>query len=272
MKLEYTENQDFLQFYTANQDAFYELLTLQGRKFIQKMEGPEKIDLEFILTPTRKVVLLLNERNEHGLIMHAKEHGERWARNNLDLLIKLEWIQMLRITYWEFLFHYYKNIELSRFEFFQLEHQVNFNLDTYLKHFASSYSMYKNEVLQSQREVIADLSVPVIPLSDHVALLPIVGTLDTLRAKKIQEHVLLRIYQLKIQTIIMDLSSVTNIDTAIVPHLFTFVNGVALQGCKAVITGIRPEITKAILELGISLHEKVETRGTLQQAFAEYVK
>jgi len=206
------------------------------------------------------------------LILHAKEHGENWARNNLDLLVKLEWIQVLRKIYWDFLFHFYKHVEQSRIEFFELEHQVNFNFDSYLKHFASSYSMYKNEVLQSQREVIEDLSVPVIPLSDHVAILPIVGTLDTFRSEQIQEHVLVRIYQLKIRTIIIDVSSVPYIDTAIVPQLFTIVNGIAIQGCKAVITGIRPEITNVMVELGISLQDKVETRGTLQQAFEEYVK
>ena len=272
MKLEYDENQNFPEFYTANQGAFYELLTLQGEKIFQTMKGSGKIDPEFILTSTRKVVHLLNERNENGLILHAKEHGENWARNNLDLLVKLEWIQVLRKIYWDFLFHFYKHVEQSRIEFFELEHQVNFNFDSYLKHFASSYSMYKNEVLQSQREVIEDLSVPVIPLSDHVAILPIVGTLDTFRSEQIQEHVLVRIYQLKIRTIIIDVSSVPYIDTAIVPQLFTIVNGIAIQGCKAVITGIRPEITNVMVELGISLQDKVETRGTLQQAFEEYVK
>lgn len=59
-------------------------------------------------------------------------------------------------------------------------------------------------------------------------------------------------------------------DTAVVGHLFKIVNGISIQGCKAIITGIRPEITNTMVELGIALHEKVETRGTLQQALEEY--
>ena len=112
--------------------------------------------------------------------------------------------------------------------------------------------------------------MPVIQLTDSIAILPIVGTLDTLRAKKIQENVLVQIYQLKLKRIIIDLSGVPYMDTAIVSHLFKIVNGIAIQGCKATITGIRPEITNTMVELGIAFHDKAETRGTLQQALEEY--
>ncbi|TVY07792.1 ATP-binding protein [Paenibacillus cremeus] len=272
LKLSYVENHDFLQFYTNNQETFYELLKSKGQELFQIIQDSEGIDLKIILESARQVVQMLNERNEHGLIMHAKEHGRNWARMNLDLILKLEWIQNLRKLYWDFLFNYYKHVEQSQMEFFELERQVNFNLDSYLKHFASSYSMYKNEVLQSQRESIENLSVPVIPLSDKMAILPVVGTLDTLRAKKLQENVLIKIYQLKIKQLIIDLSGVSYIDMAIVSHLFKIINGVAIQGCKAVITGIRPEITNTVVELGIALHEKVVTMGTLQQAIEEFDK
>ncbi|WP_239630617.1 ATP-binding protein [Paenibacillus sp. H1-7] len=271
LNLHYVHDQSFSQFYTANKIDFFELLKLQGKELFEIIKSTE-IDSDFILESANKVVLLLNDRDEHGLIVHAKEHGRNWASHNLDLILKLEWLQMLRKTYWDFLFNYYINVEQSQKQFFELERQVNFNLDTYMKHFASSYSEYKNEVLQSQREVIEDLSLPVIPLSDHMAILPIVGKLDTLRAKKIQEHVLVRIYQLKLKQVIIDLSGVVYMDTAIVSHLFKIVNGIIIQGCKAIITGIRPEITNTMVELGISFHEKVETRGSLQQALEEYSK
>ncbi|HZG84822.1 ATP-binding protein [Paenibacillus sp.] len=272
MQLNYVESQDFTQYYMLNRDKFHELLISQGKDLFESVKAAAGLEPEFILDSAHKVVHLLNERNEHGLIMHAKEHGRNWAKLNLDLILKLEWFQMLRKLYWDFLFNYYSNVEQTQRDFFELERQVNFNLDSYLKHFASSYSEYKNEILLSQREVIEDLSVPVIPLSDSIAILPIVGTLDTLRARKIQENVLIQIYQLRIKQIIIDLSGVAYMDTAIVSHLFRIVNGIAIQGCKAIVTGIRPEITNTMVELGVPLYEKVETRGTLQQALEEYAK
>ncbi|MGO4372322.1 ATP-binding protein [Paenibacillus sp. MCAF20] len=271
LNLNYENNQNFSDFYMANQDDFFEMLKHLGKELFEMIKS-SAIDSEFILESANRIVLLLNDRNEHGLIAHAREHGRNWARHQLDLIIKLEWIQMLRATYWSFLFHYYENVELSQRQFFELERQINFNLDTYLKHFASSYSMYKNEVLQSQREVIEEMSVPVIPLFDHIAILPIVGNMDLFRAKKIQEHVFNRIYQLKLKLIIIDLSGVAYMDAAIMSHLINIVNGTAIQGCKAIITGIRPEITNTMVELGIVLHDKVETRGSMQQALEEYAK
>ncbi|MCS7459707.1 ATP-binding protein [Paenibacillus doosanensis] len=264
LNLKQTPNQNFSDFYTDNQDVFFGLLKQQGRELIETIKSTE-IDTDFILESADKVVLLLNERNEHGLIVHAKEHGRNWARHNLDLILKLEWIQMLRKTYWDFLYNFYESAEQNQKQFFELERQVNFNLDSYLKHFASSYSEYKNEVIQFQRGVNEDLPVPVIPLSDHIAILPVVGALDTLRTKKIQGYILDRIYQLQIKQIVIDLSGVSSVDTAMVSNLIKIVNAAAIQGCRAVITGIRPEVTHTLVELGIALHEKVETRGTLQQ-------
>lgn len=271
LNLQYVNNQNFSEFYAANQELFFKSLKHQGREIIEQLHTTD-IDSGFILDSAHKVVIMLNGRDEAGLIAHAKEHGRNWARHNLELILKLEWIQLLRNTYWDFLFHFHSNVEQSQQQFFELERQINFKLDTYLKHFASSYAEFKNEVLQSQREMIEELSVPVIPIFDHAAILPIMGTLDTFRIKKIQEHAFDRIYQLKLKQIMIDLSGVAYMDEAIMTQLIKIVNGASIQGCKAVMTGIRPEITRIMVELGISLHERVETRGTLQQALEEYAR
>lgn len=268
--LQYMENQDFAEFFTQNNDQFNNLLMSQGKELFESIKKSTHINEESLLQSANRIVSLLNETNEHGLILHAKEDGRNWAKYNLELILILEWFQMLRKLYWDFLYNYYNHVELSKKEFFELERKVNFNLDSYLKHFSASFSEYKNELLRSQREVIDDLTVPVIPLSDSMAILPVVGTIDTHRAKKIQEKVLVQIYELRIKHLIIDLSGVAYMDTAVVAHLFKIINGIRIQGCKAIITGIRPEITNTIVELGIELHEKVETRGTLKQAIEEY--
>lgn len=270
LELKFENQHDFAQFYSDNKGKFNELLTMQGKEIFESIRQTNDLDETFILHSAHNVVRLLNEENVHGLIMHAKEHGRNWAKHDLDLILKLEWIQMLRKLYWDFLFNYYSHIDLEKKHFFILERKVNYNLDTYLKHFSSSFSEYKHQLIQAQREVIEDLTVPVIPLSDNIAILPIIGTMDTRRAKKIQENVLYQIHQLKLRTIIIDLSAVAYMDTAVVSHLFKLVAGITIQGCKAVVTGIRPEITNTVVELGISLHEKIETRGTLQQALEEF--
>ncbi|WP_231705796.1 STAS domain-containing protein [Effusibacillus lacus] len=69
---------------------------------------------------------------------------------------------------------------------------------------------------------------------------------------------------------IIDLSGVAYMDTAVVGHLFRIVEGIALLGCKAVLTGIRAEIANTMIEMGITITEKVTTKGTLQQALEDY--
>lgn len=270
MIVKYEPNQSFSQFYTENQAAFIQSLKRQGEKIFDLMESSQ-IAAEFIIESANQVVHLLNDRNEQGLILHAKEHGRNWARQSLDLMLKLEWIQILRKTYWEFLFHYYNNVEQEQQVFFELERQVNFTLDSYLKHFASSYTEYKNELLYSQREVIEKLIAPVITLGDHTALLPLVGVLDDYQARKNQEHVLLRIYELKLKRLIIDLSGIIAAGELLITHLNNIVQGAALQGCKVSVAGIRPETTKTIIETGIALHENAEIWGTTQQAVEQYI-
>lgn len=266
----YNEQHSFQEFFTTNKKRFNELIRENGKNVWEILKDRNDIEEDFLLDSVHNVVQLLNENNEYGIIMYAKEQGNNWARMNLELILIMEWFQILRKLYWEFLFNYYNHLHLDQNEFFQLERKVNFNLDTFLKHFVSSFSEYKNKLIQSQNDVIDDLIVPIIPLTETMAILPIIGMVDTRRAKKIQENVLLKIYQQKFKHIIIDLSGVAYLDTAVLGHLFNIVNGIRIQGCKAVLTGIRPEITNTIVELGIDLNEKVETKGTLQQAIHDY--
>lgn len=270
LNLIHTDTKSFKDFYATNIDEFNELLRNHGKVIFESVIQHPNLGEDYILQTTHRIVHLLNESDEYGLIIHAKEQGKKLAKHNLDLILMMEWFQMLRKLYWDFLFNYYQPFTLAQIEFFELERKINYNLDTYIKHFTSSFTEYKNELLYSQNELIDDLNVPIIPLSETMAILPIVGMVDTRRARRIQESVLQQIYQQKLKHIIIDLSGVAFLDTGVLGHLFKIVNGIRIQGCRAVLTGIRPEITNTIVELGIDLHEKVQTMATLQQAIDEY--
>lgn len=272
LNLPYVENQTFSDFYTHNKESFMELLRAQGKTLFEHINGVKHIDEQYVLNSAHQIVTLLNEADEFGLVMHAKEHGKTWAKLELELIVKLEWFQTVRKCYWDFLFNYYNNIDISKKDFFEIERNINFNLDTYVTHFSSSYSEYKSFLIEAQNELIEDLIVPIIPLTDTMAILPIIGMVDTKRAKHIQLKVLERIYQQHISYIIIDLSGVSYMDTAVLNHLFNIINGIRIQGCEAVLTGVRPEITNTIVELGIDLHAKVSTKATLQQAIQDYNK
>ncbi|WLD94375.1 ATP-binding protein [Alkalihalobacillus sp. AL-G] len=269
LELVYKDAKDFTDYFWQNEKAFNSLLMSEGKEVYNHITDLNEVDEEFLFEFTKKVVNLLNDTDQHGLILSAKEQGRNWAKYELNVILILEWIQTIRKIYWDFLYNYHQQVELDYQGFFQLERKVNFNLDTFMKHFASSFTEYKNELLDSHRETIEELEVPVIPLMDSIAVLPIIGAVDTQRAQKIQQDVLENIYKYQLKQIIIDLSGVPYMDTAIVKHLSKIINGIRIQGCKSIMTGIRPEITNTMIELGIEFDNHVETKGSLKQAVEE---
>lgn len=267
----YQEGQTFKEFVYANQKRFDELFKREAQSTFEYMKTLEEdSDPTPIFQSVHKVVELLLDDRQHELVLYAKERGKHGATLDDPLVYILELIHSVRKVYWEFLFQYYGNLEIDQDELFKVERKTNDALDTFINHYFASYTEFKDELLRSQREMIDELTVPVIPLSSNMAVLPIVGTMDTYRAKKIQERVLIQISDLKISRVIIDLSGVAYMDTAVVGHLFRIVEGIALLGCKAVLTGIRPEIANTMIEMGITITERVATKGTLQQALEDY--
>lgn len=270
-QVKYVENQSFKEFLLHNQERFNQLVELEAQTAFDYMSNHTgKVDKQTVWDGLRKLAMMLVEDRQHEMVLFAKEGGKEGAKTGHPLILILELLHAFRHVYWEFLYNYHKNVELETEEFFQVERLTNITLDTYITHYFTSYMEYKEELLRAQREIIDDLTVSIIPLSSTMAVLPIVGTMDTYRAKKIQEKALLQISELKLQRIIIDLSGVAYMDTAVVGHLFRIVEGIGLLGCKAIVTGIRPEIANTMIEMGIKMTEKLETKGSLQQALEDY--
>lgn len=266
----YESGQSVSQFYESNQNAFLQTLKQQGKEILDLVRSTA-LDGAYILQSSHALVCSLNERNVQELILHAKEHGKNWAKHDLDLLLKLEWIKILRRVYWELLLLYYKDSEQSQLYFFDLERETNNHLDLYQNHFASSYMEWKKEHYYTQQEVSNPWLVEVILLAEGLALLPAAGIWDAQSAQKNQDFILARIYELRLQQLIVDLSGITYIDQRLVSYFNCIVQGAFLQGCKVVLTGVCPEMASMVVELGMNLHEKLETRGTVQQAIDQYV-
>jgi anti-anti-sigma factor len=270
LEIQVINGQSFKDFFLANQERFYDLLATNAQSTIDKVEEADSITQHKLNELARKLILFVDDQQHHEVVVLAKTHGRDWAKNDLPLISKLEWMQSLRKIYWDFLFTYYQQSESSVDFFFTLQSEVNSLIDSFTNHFFASYSDYKNEVLRSHRDLIDDLSVPVIPLTHSIAVLPIIGTMDTYRAKKIQELLLHEIDGLMIKKIIIDLSGVAYMDTAVVSHLFRIIEGLSLLGTKAIVTGIRSEIANTMIDLGIALSEKVEIHKSLKQALEAY--
>jgi PAS domain S-box-containing protein len=119
--------------------------------------------------------------------------------------------------------------------------------------------------LRRQSDEIMELSTPVIQVWDKVLALPIIGTLDSVRAARLTEALLEKIAELQSEVIILDISGVPTVDTLVAQHLFKTVQAATLMGAVSIISGVRPETAQAIVHLGIDLGP-LRSRNTLRDA------
>jgi PAS domain S-box-containing protein len=119
--------------------------------------------------------------------------------------------------------------------------------------------------LRHQRDEILELSTPVIQVWDKVLVLPIIGTLDSVRASRLTESLLQRIADHQAEVVILDISGAPTIDTQVAQHLLRTVQAATLMGAVSVLCGVRPETAQAIVHLGIDLGQ-LRSRTTLRDA------
>ncbi|MEH7374254.1 MULTISPECIES: STAS domain-containing protein [Bacillaceae] len=237
---------------------------------IERILQAGNIDL---LKNAQRLVLYVVENRTDELIAFANEEGVAWARHSLTLAFKLEWVHAIRRTLWHFIKLYDQLNEKGNYieDFFELEHKVNDGIDEFLNTFFISYSHFKDELILSQRKLVEHLSVPIIPVSTTVAVLPLIGTFDSYRMDIIEEKVLTDISRLRILTLIIDLSGISDMDEGTISHFQRVLIGVTLMGAKSIITGLRPELVRRMVNFGIDLHSYTETKATLQQTLNEHL-
>lgn len=272
MELTFNERTSIADFITENKPQFEKKLLSEAVTVASKIKDIlQKGNIDLLVNAQRLVLYVVNQK-EDDLVNFAREEGVVWAKHSLTLAFKLEWVQAIRRTLWHFLYKYDQlgnnTNDLDRF--YDLEKQMNDQIDQFLNNFFLSYSNYKDELISSQRMLVEHLSVPIIPVSPTVAVLPLIGMIDSYRIKTIEEKVLIDIADLKVQTLIIDLSGIVNMEKDILDHFQKVLSGISLMGCEAVITGIRPELVRNMIHSGISF-DKADTRGTLQQTLKRYL-
>ena len=109
------------------------------------------------------------------------------------------------------------------------------------------------------------IPVPVNILWQGILLIPIFGILDSKRAQEVMESTLNKIVETESSTVILDILGVTTVDSSVANHLIKITKATKLMGCNCIISGISPQIAKAMVSLGVELGD-VATRTTLRDA------
>ncbi len=269
----FKNEKDIRTFLKANRDIFEKRLLVQAKTVKDKIEEIKAIGNINLIANAERLVLLVVDEADEEVDLFAKQEGGLWAKYALTLSFKLEWVQAIRRTLWEFLYEWDKLNQHKRAaeDFYQMEEKTNQLIDQFLNGFFISYSKAKDELIEEQRKLVDNLSVPIIPITQTVSILPLIGRIDSYRANIIEEKVLLEIGRLRVETLIMDLSGIAQMDEEAIQPFLRLLDGIEMMGCRPVITGLRPEIVRSMATLNIDFGKRAETKGTLQSVLHNYL-
>ncbi|NRG44983.1 STAS domain-containing protein [Bacillus sp. CRN 9] len=159
----------------------------------------------------------------------------------------------------------YLGDKLSHKEVNTINRQISTSFNKLIREFSRRNIEESDRMLKAQQEMITELSSPVIKIKHDVAILPLVGDIDTHRAQVIFDKTLQQCNDIQIEELVIDLSGVAIIDTMVAAQIFQVIDGLKLIGTVASLSGIRPEIAQTAVQLGINFRE-VKIYTSLGQA------
>ena len=131
-----------------------------------------------------------------------------------------------------------------------------------------TYNHLVEETLTAQAKSLMEMSTPVTQIWSGILLLPIVGIIDSKRARDIMNATLAKIGETQARIFILDISGVGVVDTAVANHLIKITRATRLMGCDCTISGVSPSIAQTIVDLGIDVG-RIKTTSTMKDALAD---
>ncbi|MEF8702358.1 MAG: STAS domain-containing protein [Candidatus Accumulibacter sp. UW26] len=134
-----------------------------------------------------------------------------------------------------------------------------------------AYVETRERIIAQQSVSLMELSTPVIRLWDQVLMLPLVGVIDTLRARQFTERLLESISRYEATVTVIDVTGVPVFDTSVARHIMKSIDAAQLLGTRVVMTGISAEGAQTLTKLGLSF-AGVISRASLRAGLAEALK
>lgn len=109
----------------------------------------------------------------------------------------------------------------------------------------------QQQIIEAQKRAIAELSTPIIPVMEGILVMPLVGSVDSMRAKEIMRSVLTGIGQHRAKVVILDITGVPLVDSGVAGHLNKTIQAARLKGARTIVSGISDAVAETIVDLGI---------------------
>jgi len=133
---------------------------------------------------------------------------------------------------------------------------------------AMAFIQERENVVRQQQEAIRELSTPVLQVREGLLILPIIGLIDSLRAKQLTEQLLRAIRSHRAKAVVVDITGVPAVDSKVANHLLQTIDAARLMGARVIVTGLSPDVAQALVYIGVDL-ARLKAVGDLQGGIEE---
>jgi len=236
-----------------------EIETLKGFNYTDSVSD------ELLESTNREFVnIIFNSIKDQGDTKHLKEFSEKLINLGWKVSYITDGLQVFRRVTMDFILQQTDQIDTAYIS--ELFHSVDEWVEPLIRQLVNEYSGNWENILSLQRVALQELSAPLIPVMDNITIMPLVGTIDTERAKLIMENLLDGVMKHNSEVVLIDITGVPVVDTMVAHHIIQAAEAVRLVGSTCILVGIRPEIAQTIVNLGIDLG-KFPTKSSLRKGF-----
>lgn len=131
-----------------------------------------------------------------------------------------------------------------------------------------TYIARREQVIRRQAEAFRELPTPVLQVREGLLIMPLVGVLESYRARQLTEQLLNTIRETRAKVAILDITGVPLVDSKVANHLLQTVSAARLMGAIVLLTGMSPQIAQALVAIGVDLSQ-VKSMSDLQGGLEE---
>jgi rsbT co-antagonist protein RsbR len=106
---------------------------------------------------------------------------------------------------------------------------------------------------------------------DGLLLLPVVGVIDSHRARQMTDQLLQAIHRHRAKVVVIDITGVAAVDSMVANHLIQAVEASRLLGATAIVTGLSADVAQTVVKIGVDLG-RLRTVGDLQGGLSEAMR
>lgn len=229
-------------------------------------------ELEHALQKNVQFLVLLSESlqdskesAEEVLKEWSKQNGEAEARLFHQFSAVIKPYAVNRLLFLQKISQISMEHGLSTEDVVKVNNRFCYLMDVSMSETIQAYEMYRDKLMKDHQREINELSAPIVPIQDGVAVLPLIGAIDYTRVQHMLNYVVPSIPSLKVDHLIIDFSGILAIDTEIAQHIFTIHNVLGLLGIHVLFSGIRPNLSMTVVKAGIDF-TSFDTYGSVKHA------